>query len=74
MTSSMSVPAARLFGQRAILISIALGCMLVPLNSTMIAIALPEIMQDFRVYAAAPAVKRSDRSDVPRCLSSVMPS
>jgi len=53
MTSSMSVPAARLFGQRAILISIALGCMLVPLNSTMIAIALPEIMQDFRVYAGA---------------------
>lgn len=49
MTSSMPVPAARPFGQRAILTSIALGCMLVPLNSTMIAIALPEIMQDFRI-------------------------
>jgi len=53
MTNSMSVPAARPFGQRAILISIALGCMLVPLNSTMIAIALPEIMQDLRVDASA---------------------
>jgi len=53
VTSSISVTAARPFGQRAILISIALGSMLVPLNSTMIAIALPEIMQDFRVDAGA---------------------
>lgn len=53
MTSSMAVPAARPFSQRMVLISIALGCMLVPLNSTMIAIALPEIMQDFRVDAGA---------------------
>jgi predicted MFS family arabinose efflux permease len=53
MTNSMSVPDARPFGQRTIIISIAIGCMLVPLNSTMIAIALPQIMQDFRVDAGA---------------------
>jgi len=51
MTSSMPVSAVRPFGQRAILTSIALGCMLVPLNSTMIAVALPEIVRDFRVDA-----------------------
>lgn len=47
----MSFPAARPFMQRAVLTSIALGCMLVPLNSTMF--ALPQIMQDFRVNAGA---------------------
>ena len=33
--------------QRAILVSVTLGGMLVPLNSTMIAVALPNIMREF---------------------------
>lgn len=35
--------------QRAVLTSIALGVMLVPLNSTMIAIALPDVIRAFNV-------------------------
>ena len=49
MTDSISVPAAPPLAQRAVLLSIALGCMLVPLNSTMIAVALPDIIHEFRV-------------------------
>jgi len=45
MINSNSIP--RLSTQRAILISITLGVMLIPLNSSMIAVALPEIMREF---------------------------
>ena len=38
---------------RAVLISVALGGMLVPLNSSMIAVALPEIMKDFGASVSA---------------------
>jgi MFS family permease len=49
MTDSVSALAAHPLAQRAVLTSIALGGMLVPLNSTMIAVALPDIMQAFGV-------------------------
>ncbi|HET9222943.1 MAG TPA: MFS transporter, partial [Roseiflexaceae bacterium] len=44
-----AAPATYPRAQRAVLTSIALGSMLVPLNSTMIAVALPEIMHAFGV-------------------------
>lgn len=47
MTDSLSVPTAYPRAQQATLISIALGVMLVPLNSTMIAVALPDIIRTF---------------------------
>lgn len=49
MTDALSAPVTYPLTQRAVLTSIALGGMLVPLNSTMIAIALPDIMQAFGV-------------------------
>jgi MFS family permease len=47
VTVSLSAPATYPLAHRAVLISIALGVMLVPLNSTMMAVALPDIMQAF---------------------------
>ena len=51
MTDSLSAPATYSLEQRAVLTSVALGGMLVPLNSTMIAVALPDIMQALRLSA-----------------------
>jgi MFS family permease len=39
--------------ERPIVLTVALGTMLAPLNSTMIAVALPEIMDEFRVGLAS---------------------
>jgi EmrB/QacA subfamily drug resistance transporter len=47
VTDPISVSVSRRLTQRAILVSVALGGMLVPLNSTMIAVALPNIMREF---------------------------
>jgi len=47
VTDWISVSVPRPLTQRAILVSVALGGMLVPLNSTMIAVALPNIMREF---------------------------
>ncbi len=49
MTDSLSAPTTYPRAQRAVLTSIVLGVMLVPLNSTMIAVALPGIMHTFAV-------------------------
>ena len=37
----------RLGAERAVLVTVALGAILAPLNSTMIAVALPQIVDDF---------------------------
>ena len=47
MTDSLSAPTTYPLAQRAILASIALSGLLVPLNSTMMAVALPDVMQAF---------------------------
>jgi MFS family permease len=47
VTDSLSTPTTYSLAQRAVLASIALSGLLVPLNSTMIAVALPDIMQAF---------------------------
>lgn len=41
--------ARRLFAERLVVLTIALGSMLAPLNSTMIAVAMPEVMAEFQV-------------------------
>src|SRR5918997_241249 len=46
---------ARLFSERAVLATAALGTMLMPLNSTMIAVALPDIVDDLDVSVASTA-------------------
>jgi MFS family permease len=53
VTESGTVPAAYPRTPRAVLTSIALGAMLAPLNSTMIAVALPDIMREFRADVRA---------------------
>ena len=50
---SHQIPAPGPRAVRAILVSIALGGMLVPLNSSMIAVALPEIMKEFDASVSA---------------------
>lgn len=47
MSNTFPVPQVLPAAQRVVLLSITLGSMLVPLNSTMIAVALPEIMDAF---------------------------
>ena len=47
MNQSLPAPAAYPLSHRAVLVSIVLGGMLVPLNSTMIAVALPDVMAAF---------------------------
>ncbi|HEY3476972.1 MAG TPA: MFS transporter [Anaerolineales bacterium] len=47
MNQSLPAPAAYPLSHRAVLVSLALGGMLVPLNSTMIPIALPDVMAAF---------------------------
>jgi len=49
VTDTLSASTTYPLAQRAVLTSIALGGMLVPLNSTMIAVALPDIMHAFGV-------------------------
>lgn len=49
MTDTLSAPTGHPLVQRSVLISIILGSLLVPLNSTMIAVALPDIMDAFAV-------------------------
>ena len=44
---SGAVTTARPGAERAVLIAVALGALLAPLNSTMIAVALPDIVDDF---------------------------
>lgn len=53
MSDSISVPAVLPAKQGAVLLSITLGSMLVPLNSTMIAVALPEIISAFGLDVSA---------------------
>src|SRR5215212_2822000 len=43
---------AALVSERAVVITVALAIMLAPLNSTMIAVALPSIIAEFRVGVA----------------------
>jgi hypothetical protein len=45
----VSEPAA---SERAVLVTVALGSMLVPLNSTMIAVALPRLVDEFDTSSA----------------------
>ena len=55
-SGALTVPAAepfRLGSERWLLTAIALGAMLAPLNSTMIAVALPEIQHSFGVSVTA---------------------
>ena len=47
MKYSCAVTVARPGAERAVLIAVALGALLAPLNSTMIAVALPDIVDDF---------------------------
>src|SRR4051794_12664382 len=48
-SSPMPAALATTVSQEAVIVAIALGTMLAPLNSTMIAVALPKIIADFHV-------------------------